>query len=65
MLKILCESYFPFVAIVRILCFYCVCSVGEVPGIFMAFPEHRPIRETRRGPELHDYKAQQVTFVLC
>lgn len=25
MLKILCKSYFPFVTIVKSLCFYCVC----------------------------------------
>lgn len=52
MLKILCKSYFPFVAIVKILSFYCVCNAPEARGIFMVFPKYRPIRETRRGSDL-------------
>lgn len=52
MLKILCKSYFPFVAIVKILCFYCVCMLQKHEEFLWLLPKYTPIRETRRGSDL-------------
>lgn len=49
MLKILWKSYFPFVAIVKILCFYCVCMFQKHEGFFYGFLQIQANQRHKEG----------------
>lgn len=49
MLKILCKSYFPFVAIVKILCLYCVCVFQKHEEFLWLSPNTDQSEKQERG----------------
>lgn len=63
MLKILCKSYFPFVAIVKSLCFS-VHACSRSMRNFYGFPQIQTNQRNKKGVRFDEGKAQQATFVF-